>query len=133
MTGCDLHNEGVLSPEEPLKAHALFQMITRPNRTRVSPTGFVKTSGAVVDYTDLTEEVQRAVVAPATSKGAGKGGGFVNDVTEPVAESRTTLARIENPSRTRTVWTWLHSSPWTAFIDEFKQRRRSRCLVRLSA
>ncbi|MFD0406792.1 type I restriction endonuclease subunit R [Kitasatospora sp. NPDC127116] len=95
MTGFDAPNEGVLYLDKPLKAHSLFQTITRPNRTWVSPTGFVKTRGVVVDYIGLAEEVQRAVVDP-TSKGAGKGGGFVTDLSELVAEFRTTFARIED-------------------------------------
>ncbi|WP_405934404.1 HsdR family type I site-specific deoxyribonuclease [Streptomyces longwoodensis] len=95
MTGFDAPNEGVLYLDKPLKAHTLFQTITRPNRTWISPTGFVKTSGVVVDYIGLAEEVQRAVADPAT-KGAGKGGGFVIDLSELVAEFRTTFARIED-------------------------------------
>ncbi len=95
MTGFDAPNEGVLYLDKPLKAHNLFQTITRPNRTWVSPTGFVKTSGVVVDYISLAEEVQRAVADP-TAKGTGKGGGFVTDVSVLVAEFRTTFARIED-------------------------------------
>ncbi|TLP57842.1 type I restriction endonuclease subunit R [Microbispora triticiradicis] len=95
MTGFDAPNEGVLYLDKPLKAHTLFQTITRPNRTWVSPTGFVKTSGVVVDYIGLAEEVQRAVVDP-TSPRAGKGGGFVTDLSELVAEFRATFARIED-------------------------------------
>lgn len=96
MTGFDAPNEGVLYLDKPLKAHTLFQTITRPNRTWVSPTGFVKTSGVVVDYIGLAEEVQRAVVDPTSEGAAGKGGGFVTDVSELVAEFRTTFARIED-------------------------------------
>ncbi|MEV4800786.1 HsdR family type I site-specific deoxyribonuclease [Nonomuraea sp. NPDC049421] len=95
MTGFDAPNEGVLYLDKPLKAHTLFQTITRPNRTWVSPTGFVKTSGVIVDYIGLAEEVQRAVVDP-TSPGTGKGGGFVTDLSELVDEFRTTFARIED-------------------------------------
>lgn len=95
MTGFDAPNEGVLYLDKPLKAHSLFQTITRPNRTWVSPTGFVKTQGVVVDYIGLAEEVQRAVTDP-TTKGTGKGGGFVTDLSELVAEFRTVFARIED-------------------------------------
>ncbi|MEU8305929.1 HsdR family type I site-specific deoxyribonuclease [Actinomadura sp. NPDC048955] len=95
MTGFDAPNEGILYLDKPMKAHNLFQTITRPNRTWVSPAGFVKTSGVVVDYIGLAEEVQRAVVDP-TSPGAGKGGGFVTDLTDLVAEFRTTFARLED-------------------------------------
>ncbi|MEH0404265.1 type I restriction endonuclease subunit R [[Kitasatospora] papulosa] len=95
MTGFDAPNEGVLYLDKPLKAHNLFQTITRPNRTWVSPTGFVKTSGVVVDYIGLAEEVQRAVVDP-TAAGPSKGGGFVTDLSELVAEFRLAFARIED-------------------------------------
>ncbi|MFG2645981.1 type I restriction endonuclease subunit R [Streptomyces sp. NPDC048370] len=95
MTGFDAPNEGVLYLDKPLKAHNLFQTITRPNRTWVSPTGFVKTSGVVVDYIGLAEEVQRAVVDP-TSAGPSKGGGFVTDLSELVKEFRKAFARIED-------------------------------------
>ncbi|MET8218071.1 type I restriction endonuclease subunit R [Streptomyces hirsutus] len=95
MTGFDAPNEGVLYLDKPLKAHTLFQTITRPNRTWISPSGFVKTSGVVVDYIGLAEEVQRAVADP-TAAGAGKGGGFVTDLSELVAEFRTAFARIED-------------------------------------
>lgn len=96
MTGFDAPNEGVLYLDKPLKAHTLFQTITRPNRTWISPTGFVKTSGVVVDYIGLAEEVQRAVVDPTSKEAGGKGGGFVTDLSELVAEFRTTFARIED-------------------------------------
>ncbi|SIO88532.1 type I restriction endonuclease subunit R [Nocardiopsis sp. JB363] len=95
MTGFDAPNEGVLYLDKPLKAHNLFQTITRPNRTWVSPTGYVKTSGVVVDYIGLAEEVQRAVVDP-TANGGSKGGGFVTALSELVSEFRTTFARIED-------------------------------------
>ncbi|CAM5671701.1 hypothetical protein STENM327S_03019 [Streptomyces tendae] len=95
MTGFDAPNEGVLYLDKPLKAHSLFQTITRPNRTWVFPTGFVKTQGVVVDYIGLAEEVQRAVNEP-TTEGAGKGGGFVPDLSELVAEFRVTFAGIED-------------------------------------
>ncbi|MFF5291916.1 type I restriction endonuclease subunit R [Paractinoplanes globisporus] len=98
MTGFDAPNEGVLYLDKPMKAHTLFQAITRPNRTWVSPTGFVKTCGVVVDYIGLAEEVQRAVVDPtaADTDDGIEGGGFVTDVTELVAEFRITFASIED-------------------------------------
>ncbi|MEU6973513.1 HsdR family type I site-specific deoxyribonuclease [Kitasatospora aureofaciens] len=95
MTGFDAPNEGVLYLDKPLKAHSLFQTITRPNRTWVSPTGFVKTSGVVVDYISLAEEVQRAVADP-TAKGAVKGGGFVTNLSDLVKEFRKVYERIED-------------------------------------
>ncbi|MGW3628664.1 type I restriction endonuclease subunit R [Streptomyces sp. NPDC005122] len=95
MTGFDAPNEGVLYLDKPLKAHNLFQTITRPNRTWVSPTGFVKTSGVVVDYIGLAEEVQRAVVDPTAARPS-KGGGFVTDLSALVAEFRTAFARVED-------------------------------------
>ncbi|MEV8125367.1 hypothetical protein AB0P07_14895 [Streptomyces sp. NPDC085944] len=44
----------------------------------------------------MTGEVQRAVVDPTSEGSAGKGDGFVTDLTELVAEFRTTFARIED-------------------------------------
>jgi type I restriction enzyme R subunit len=93
MTGFDAPNEGVLYLDKPLKAHNLFQTITRPNRTWVSPSGFIKTQGAVVDYIGLAEEVQKAVADPSAAKA---GGGFVLDVTEMVDEFRAAVARLED-------------------------------------
>jgi type I restriction enzyme R subunit len=95
MTGFDAPNEGVLYLDKPLKAHNLFQTITRPNRTWVSPDGlFAKRDGVVVDYIGLAEEVQKAVADPTVH--TSNGGGFVTDVTDLVAEFRTTFARIED-------------------------------------
>ncbi|MGY3681589.1 type I restriction endonuclease subunit R [Streptomyces sp. TE33382] len=95
MTGFDAPNEGVLYLDKPLRAHNLFQTITRPNRTWVSPNGFVKTSGVIVDYIGLAEEVQKAVVDPTAAEDS-KGGGFVTDLSELVAEFRLAFARIED-------------------------------------
>ncbi|MGW5514040.1 type I restriction endonuclease subunit R [Nocardia africana] len=95
MTGFDAPNEGVLYLDKPLKAHSLFQTITRPNRTWVSPTGFEKTAGVVVDYIGLAAEVQRAVSDPNADEGD-EDGGFVTDLTELVAEFRSTFDRIED-------------------------------------
>jgi type I restriction enzyme R subunit len=95
MTGFDAPNEGVLYLDKPLKAHTLFQTITRPNRTWESASGFVKTCGVIVDYIGLAEEVQRAVTDP-TAEGSGKGGGFVADLSDLVAEFRVAFARIED-------------------------------------
>ena len=68
MTGFDAPNEGVLYLDKPMKAHTLFQAITRPNRTWISPAGYVKTTGVVVDYIGLAEEVQRAVTDPTAGE-----------------------------------------------------------------
>jgi len=48
-----------------------------------------------VDYIGLAEEVQRAVSDPA-AEGSGKGGGFVTDLTDLVAEFRAAFARVED-------------------------------------
>lgn len=97
MTGFDAPNEGVLYLDKPLKAHTLFQTITRPNRTWVSPvSGYVKPRGAVVDYIGLANEVQTAVKDP-TSKGQSPAGrSFIDDVDDLLAEFRQAFARIED-------------------------------------
>lgn len=101
MTGFDAPNEGVLYLDKPLKAHTLFQTITRPNRTWVSPTGFVKTSGVVVDYISLAEEVQRAVVDP-TSEDAGKG-----VVSSPTCPSWSPSSAPSSPASKTFSQTWM--------------------------
>ncbi|MCD0444304.1 HsdR family type I site-specific deoxyribonuclease [Glycomyces sp. A-F 0318] len=95
MTGFDAPNEGVLYLDKPMKDHNLFQTITRTNRPWTSPNRFKKTTGVIVDYIGLAEEVQRAVVDP-TAEEDGKGGGFVTDVSELVKEFRAAFARIED-------------------------------------
>ena len=99
MTGFDAPNEGVLYLDKPMKAHTLFQAITRPNRTWISPAGYTKTTGVVVDYIGLAEEVQRAVTDPTAGEQedeAAKGGGFVTDLSDLVAEFRAAFARVED-------------------------------------
>ncbi|WP_454852444.1 type I restriction endonuclease subunit R [Promicromonospora soli] len=95
MTGFDAPNEGVLYLDKPLTAHTLFQTITRPNRTWVAPSGYVKAQGIVVDYIGLAGEVQKAVQDPTAAK-PGETGSFVTDLTELVAEFRTVFTRIED-------------------------------------
>ncbi|MZG04209.1 HsdR family type I site-specific deoxyribonuclease [Streptomyces sp. SID5614] len=96
MTGFDAPNEGVLYLDKPLKAHTLFQTITRPNRAWDAPSGFVKTQGVVVDYIGLAEEVQKAVQDPTPDNGDGKGGGFVTDMTLLVREFRAVAGDVED-------------------------------------
>lgn len=66
MTGFDAPIEGVLYLDKPLKAHTLFQTITRPNRTWTNPiTGQEKTRGLVVDYVGLARAIGKALVDPS--------------------------------------------------------------------
>ncbi|BDO43150.1 HsdR family type I site-specific deoxyribonuclease [Cellulomonas sp. NTE-D12] len=95
LTGFDAPNEGVLYLDKPLTKHTLYQTITRPNRTWVSPSGFVKTQGAVVDYIGLAEQVQGAVIDPAFD-GTGPKKSFITGMSELVIGFRTTIDRIED-------------------------------------
>ena len=89
MTGFDAPNEGVLSPsDKPMKAHTLFQAITRPNRTWISLSGYTKTTGVVVDYIGLAEEVQRSAPSP----------------TPPQARKRRRRRRAAGSSPTCPTW-----------------------------
>jgi type I restriction enzyme R subunit len=66
MTGFDAPLEGVLYLDKPLKAHTLFQTITRPNRTWTNPlTGQRKTRGLVVDYVGLARAIGKALIDPS--------------------------------------------------------------------
>ena len=62
LTGFDAKNLGVLYLDKPLRAHTLFQAITRTNRTFTNPdTGQEKTAGLVIDYIGLGAEIAKAV------------------------------------------------------------------------
>jgi type I restriction enzyme R subunit len=62
LTGFDVKNLGVMYLDKPLRAHTLFQAITRTNRTWTNPeTGQEKTAGLVIDYIGLGAEIAKAV------------------------------------------------------------------------
>lgn len=96
MTGFDAPNEGVLYLDKPLTKHTLFQTMTRPNRTWVAPSGFVKTRGVVIDYVGLGDEVQGVIFDPSVKPGQGSAVTFVQDKTELVAEFRATIGRVDD-------------------------------------
>jgi hypothetical protein len=58
LTGFDAKNLGVMYLDKPLRAHTLFQAITRTNHTWTNPeTGQEKTAGLVIDYIGLGAEI----------------------------------------------------------------------------
>lgn len=62
LTGFDAKNLGVMYLDKPLRAHTLFQAITRTNRTWTNPeTKQEKTAGLVIDYIGLGAEIANAV------------------------------------------------------------------------
>ncbi|HEX5559467.1 MAG TPA: HsdR family type I site-specific deoxyribonuclease [Gaiellales bacterium] len=62
LTGFDAKNLGVLYLDKPLRAHTLFQAMTRTNRTWTNPeTKQEKTAGLVIDYIGLGSEIAKAV------------------------------------------------------------------------
>ena len=62
LTGFDAPIEGVLYLDKPLRAHTLFQAVTRTNRRWTNPaTGQEKFYGLVVDYIGLGADLARAV------------------------------------------------------------------------
>lgn len=65
MTGFDAPIEGVLYLDKPLKAHTLFQTITRPNRPWINPKSKQKkTHGLVVDYVGLAKAIGDSLKDP---------------------------------------------------------------------
>ncbi len=67
LTGFDAPVEGVMYLDKPLRAHTLFQAVTRTNRRWTNPaTGQEKLHGLVVDYIGLGEELARAVAVRDT-------------------------------------------------------------------
>jgi type I restriction enzyme R subunit len=62
LTGFDAKNLGVMYLDKPLRAHTLFQAITRTNRPWTNTeTGQEKTAGLVIDYIGLGSEIADAV------------------------------------------------------------------------
>lgn len=62
LTGFDAPVEGVMYLDKPLRAHTLFQAVTRTNRRWTNPrTGQEKLHGLIVDYIGLGAELAKAV------------------------------------------------------------------------
>lgn len=71
LTGFDAPIEGAMYLDKPLRAHTLFQAVTRTNRRWTNPaTGQEKHYGLVVDYVGIGNELASAVAVRDT--GAGK-------------------------------------------------------------
>ncbi|MFC8663092.1 type I restriction endonuclease subunit R [Streptomyces sp. NPDC057199] len=69
LTGFDAPIEGVMYLDKPLRAHTLFQAITRPNRRWTNPdTGQEKLHGLVVDYVGLGKELASALKVGYTGR-----------------------------------------------------------------
>jgi type I restriction enzyme R subunit len=67
LTGFDAPIEGVMYLDKPLRAHTLFQAVTRTNRRWTnSSTGQEKLHGLVVDYVGLGTELAKAVAVSDT-------------------------------------------------------------------
>lgn len=67
LTGFDAPIEGVMYLDKPLRAHTLFQAVTRTNRRWTNPlTGQEKLHGLVVDYVGLGAELAKAVAVKNT-------------------------------------------------------------------
>jgi type I restriction enzyme R subunit len=67
LTGFDAPVEGVMYLDKPLRAHTLFQAVTRTNRRFTNPvTGQEKLHGLIVDYVGLGNELAKAVAVRDT-------------------------------------------------------------------
>ncbi len=67
LTGFDAPVEGVMYLDKPLRAHTLFQAVTRTNRRFTNPvTGQEKLYGLIVDYIGLGNELAKAVAVRDT-------------------------------------------------------------------
>lgn len=67
LTGFDAPVEGVMYLDKPLRAHTLFQAVTRTNRRWTNPrTGQEKLNGLIVDYVGLGNELAKAVAVKDT-------------------------------------------------------------------
>jgi type I restriction enzyme, R subunit len=101
LTGFDAKNLGVMYLDKPLRAHTLFQAITRTNRTWTNPeTKQEKTAGLVIDYIGLGAEIANAVQIKRRKHGERIG---VDDLTtlqkELVGALETALDRFDGIDR----------------------------------
>ncbi len=89
LTGFDAPVEGVMYLVKPLRAHTLFQALTRTNRRYTNPvTGQEKKYGLIVDYVGLGTEIAKALNVENTR---GKKP-LPLDITELYAELATAVA-----------------------------------------
>lgn len=92
LTGFDAKNLGVMYLDKPLRAHTLFQAITRTNRPFTNPqTRQEKTAGLVIDYIGLGAEIAKAVQVKRREKGEKIG---VDDVATLQKELRGALETV---------------------------------------
>jgi len=101
LTGFDAKNLGVMYLDKPLRAHTLFQAITRTNRTWTNPdTKQEKIAGLVIDYIGLGAEIANAVQIKRRERGERIG---VDDLTtlqkELVGALETALDRFDGIDR----------------------------------
>ena len=100
LTGFDAPIEGVIYLDKPLRAHTLFQAVTRTNRRWTNPmTGQEKLNGLVVDYVGLGSELAKAVAVK--DSGTRKAlPAEVDDLVATLAEFiGITMARFEDVDR----------------------------------
>ncbi len=92
LTGFDAKNLGVMYLDKPLRAHTLFQAITRTNRTWTNPeSGQEKTAGLVIDYIGLGAEIAKAVQVRRLERGERIG---VDDLTALQKELRGAIETV---------------------------------------
>ena len=92
LTGFDAKNLGAMYLDKPLRAHTLFQAITRTNRPWTNPeTGQEKIAGLVIDYIGLGAEIAKAVQIKRKEKGEKIG---VDDLATLQKELRGALETV---------------------------------------
>lgn len=100
LTGFDAPIEGVMYLDKPLRAHTLFQAITRTNRRWTNPaTGQEKLHGLIVDYVGLGPEIAEAIKASSPEGGKQPIIGVEDLHAELEAAVRECLRRFEGIDR----------------------------------
>jgi type I restriction enzyme, R subunit len=94
LTGFDAPIEGVMYLDKPLRAHTLFQAITRTNRRWTNPiTSQEKRYGLIVDYVGIGAEIARSLQTGDPDRQ----GQRPVDVDELFAELEASLAEAQRP------------------------------------
>ena len=87
ITGFDAPSIGTIYLDKPMKNHTLMQTIARANRRALG-----KTSGVIVDYIGVFNNLQKALAIYAAGAGGGAGESPIKDKAALVAALQTELA-----------------------------------------
>lgn len=111
LTGFDAPIEGVMYLDKPLRAHTLFQAVSRTNRRWTNPlTGQQKLHGLVVDYVGLGKELAKALVVQPTMTPGQNQEDVDTLLAELMAEIAITAEQFDSVDRDAPIFNQIHDA-----------------------